>query len=594
MKLTAKILLSVLLGNLVGLVFLYQFHFYLMAKLEGVVQLEAAVQTNQSFQAGIELLKNGLQSKIVDWANWDDAYQAVQSPEKQVGFFKSNFQTESMVNAGVQHLAIWGGDRQMIYGQHLVKNGQINSESIDKEITQYVEKWFAADFPQSRVVLIKTRSGIALIQICAVRNVKGDSKPLGAILMGYDFNVKNLEFLSSTLGRKISFQEAPYLLGSENILYKAIWKDQRSILSVQKTLFNNDGQKIGYFVASDDLRGQEYITLIKKYFWWGAFFVMALSTGLIVASIFQFVIKPLKSVRKQIYKLYDGDQKSTIEVSSADEINELIKQLNISKREHLEDQEHLKKIQDRLVLSNSRLATTEVSQSLAKELNMPLATAKVTAEVLVQKFRRSKDFDVDMLSEILKLDLLVKKISKSVEYMISEDGGVAEAARLDVEVDEIVYELEQITIERLSRKNIKLVRRRIDRGAVRAPKKMLIQSLLGLIWNSEEAISDDGVGDLGGDKEKWIQFDVRAMGQFVHFRVTDSGSGISEELQRQMMEPFFSTKEHGSHSGLGLAEIRKFARQLGGDLFYELEMGHTSFVLVLPLQNKMDVSRAAL
>jgi signal transduction histidine kinase len=70
----------------------------------------------------------------------------------------------------------------------------------------------------------------------------------------------------------------------------------------------------------------------------------------------------------------------------------------------------------------------------------------------------------------------------------------------------------------------------------------------------------------------------------VAVRVSDTGSGMSPEVMKKACEPFFTTKEHGKGTGLGLAQVYGLCRQCGGDLRISSEPGQgTVFELLLPL-----------
>jgi CheY-like chemotaxis protein len=72
-------------------------------------------------------------------------------------------------------------------------------------------------------------------------------------------------------------------------------------------------------------------------------------------------------------------------------------------------------------------------------------------------------------------------------------------------------------------------------------------------------------------------------GDYVRVRVADTGSGIHPEHLDRVFEPFFTTKALGKGTGLGLSQIFAFARQSGGDVAIESELGRgTSVALYLP------------
>ena len=72
-------------------------------------------------------------------------------------------------------------------------------------------------------------------------------------------------------------------------------------------------------------------------------------------------------------------------------------------------------------------------------------------------------------------------------------------------------------------------------------------------------------------------------GQYVCLKVTDTGTGIPEEVQQHVFEPFYTTKEVGKGTGLGLAVAFGVIQQAGGhiELSSTLDEG-TTFEIHLP------------
>lgn len=114
----------------------------------------------------------------------------------------------------------------------------------------------------------------------------------------------------------------------------------------------------------------------------------------------------------------------------------------------------------------------------------------------------------------------------------------------------------------------------------------LTQAVLNLLTNASEAITDSGTIRLwaaAGDDRR-----------FVRLGVTDNGRGMSAEVRRRALEPFFTTKRRGRGTGMGLSLVHGIMRSVGGSIEIDSKPGSgTTVVLNLPIALDDAVARAA-
>ncbi|WP_426176408.1 response regulator [Massilia sp. TWR1-2-2] len=116
----------------------------------------------------------------------------------------------------------------------------------------------------------------------------------------------------------------------------------------------------------------------------------------------------------------------------------------------------------------------------------------------------------------------------------------------------------------------------------------LENSLLNLVINGRDAMDGAGKLTIEAVNAELAEHDARrqpgaAAGQYVMLAVSDRGSGMSEEVLQNAVEPFFTTKPEGHGTGLGLSMVYGFVTQSGGHLRIDSKVGvGTSVRIYLP------------
>ncbi len=121
-----------------------------------------------------------------------------------------------------------------------------------------------------------------------------------------------------------------------------------------------------------------------------------------------------------------------------------------------------------------------------------------------------------------------------------------------------------------------------------ADQSQVEDALLNLAINARDAMPDGGRLEINSrnvcvTQDMADQTRDAQAGDYVCITVTDTGFGMSEQVQKHAFEPFFSTKEVGKGSGLGLSMVYGFATQSGGHVTLRSGKGEgTSVSIYLP------------
>ncbi|RMD92530.1 MAG: PAS domain S-box protein [Calditrichaeota bacterium] len=269
-----------------------------------------------------------------------------------------------------------------------------------------------------------------------------------------------------------------------------------------------------------------------------------------------------------------------------DQHGNVINFLNMS-----EDITHQKQLEEQFLQSQKMEAIGRLAGGVAHDFNNLLTVINGYSELLLHKLspenplfepivqikeagRRAASLTSQLLAfsrkqimqpKILDLNLVIKDMAKMLNRLIGED------INLTILYDETL-------------------------GLIKADPGQIEQVIMNLVVNARDAMPEGGqltvkLSNTYLDKNYVNVFSDLNEGWYAEIDITDTGVGMSKEVLSHIFEPFFSTKEKGKGTGLGLATVYGIVKQSGGHIRVYSEVGQgTTFKIYFPIVNEEEIA----
>jgi signal transduction histidine kinase len=238
--------------------------------------------------------------------------------------------------------------------------------------------------------------------------------------------------------------------------------------------------------------------------------------------------------------------------------------------ERREGEEEKSQLQNQLMHAD-RLATIgQLAAGVAHELNEPLGNILGFAQLVSKSSELSPQLTQDV-GKIINASLHAREVVKKLIIFARQMPTKKSKLNLNQIVEEGLYFFES----RCAKEGIELVRKfSINLPEITADPTQLHQVLVNLVVNAIQAMPDGGK----------LTIETLSKDGYISLIVEDTGAGMSDEILRQIFNPFFTTKEVGEGTGLGLSVVHGIVSSHGGIIKADSAVGKGSrFEVQLPV-----------
>jgi len=298
--------------------------------------------------------------------------------------------------------------------------------------------------------------------------------------------------------------------------------------------------------------------------------VLILINSAVTAIYVETLIRPILNLNETMKRAGEGDLHVRAPVNRGDEVGELAGAFNrmMDELSEVRDLDRMQRAQ--LVHTEKMVAVGTLAAGVAHEVRNPLAGVLACLENL-----RSRPDDAEMRERYLEL---IQDGLERIEYIIDNLLGFSRSQKMQAEPTSLSHNLEHV-VELASyqlRKagvEVEYDLASEDETTVMGDHIQMEQLCLNLVLNAVKAMPDGGT----------LTLRSRVRRGNVEVEIQDTGVGIAKENLDRIFDPFFSTREPGKGTGLGLTVSDSIVAAHAGVIEVEsVEDEGTTFRVILP------------
>jgi len=291
--------------------------------------------------------------------------------------------------------------------------------------------------------------------------------------------------------------------------------------------------------------------------------------------LYIFIDRLTKSLEKLVSVMDETDLESAMPLTlpvTDDEIGFLIHHFELMRKRILESKSQLVNAQKQIFQAEKLASIGRLASGVAHEVNNPLNGIKNC----VYAIQRDPE-DRQQMREYLEL---INEGLNHIEMIVQKLLGFARQQSKSVEavnLNNSVQKVLQLLDYKFKQKQI-TVHLRLDENLpeIKADEQLMQEVVMNLLLNSCDAVTTGGEIEIESGK---------AENNHIFISITDNGSGIPEEERQKIFDPFYTTKDPGEGTGLGLSVSLGIVEAHGGSIRVEsVPRQKTRFTVNLPIE----------
>ncbi|HIP21621.1 MAG TPA: HAMP domain-containing protein [Candidatus Pacebacteria bacterium] len=334
--------------------------------------------------------------------------------------------------------------------------------------------------------------------------------------------------------------------------------------------------------------------------------VISILTTILVREVTKPIIK-LTNIANKIAKT-KGEEQINIDINTNDEIGKLAKSFKVMLDSLIESKKEIENFANKLEkeVEKKTKELKEVNKNLEKMVKKQVEEIRKKEQALTQQSKlaamgemigaiahqwrqplNALAINIQLLEDLYEdgvldsktLKELVQKNMETIQFMSNTIDDFRNFFRKDKEKVEFdIKEAIEKTIElqkaQLSNHNIKIITNLEPIIKFKGYKNEFMQVILNLISNAKDAIVEknrEGVIKISSKKEE----------DKIIIEIEDNGGGIPENLIDRIFEPYFTTKEEGKGTGMGLYMVREIINRMNGKISVTNTKEGAKFTIIL-------------